>query len=58
MYLEYDWSFDCYRVRFGDVFTDWRGWRYFASLDEATDVLSQTGNRVGRKTASRTWSIE
>lgn len=57
MFLEYDPAFLVYRPRFGQVFTDVRGWRSFASLQEARDVLSSCGLRLGRKTDSRTWEI-
>jgi hypothetical protein len=58
MFLEYDWTFNVYRPRFGAAFTDIRGWRSFESLREARDVLSSCGLRLGRKTDSRTWAIE
>lgn len=57
MYLEYDWTSMVYRIRFGDLFIAWREWRHFASLSEARAVLAETGNRLGRKTASRVWPI-
>ena len=58
MYLEYDWTFDVYRPRFGDTFTDVRGWRSFESLDDARYVLAGAGLKLGRKTDDRTWKIE
>jgi len=56
MFLEYNWTACSYLVRFGSVPTDWRGYRSFASLKEATEVLAQSGARLF-KTASRTWEI-
>ena len=58
MYLEYDWSFNCYRPRFGQTFIDWRGYRYFQSLADARYILEQSGAKLGKKVASRTWKIE
>lgn len=57
MYLEHDWTFNVYRVRFGSTFIDWRGYRSFASRKEAHYILALTGNHIGRKTDSRTWEI-
>lgn len=57
MYLEYDWTFDVYRPRFGHVFTDVRGARSFATMAEAKACLAHAGLRLGRKTDSRTWEI-
>jgi hypothetical protein len=53
MFLEYDWCFDVYRPRFGDVFTSVNGWRSFASLAVARYELGL----VGLKVDSRTWRI-
>jgi hypothetical protein len=58
MFLEYDWAFGVYRVRFGQTFTDWRGIRSFESLADAKAELARAGCRLGKKTDSRTWSIE
>jgi len=58
MFLEYDWTFNVYRPRFGSTFTDVRGWRSFDSWQQAKDVLSQCGLKIGRKTDTRTWAIE
>lgn len=57
MYLEYDWTSLVYKPRAGNIFTDWRGWRSFESLEQAREVLAQAGCKLGAKTASRTWAI-
>lgn len=57
MFLEYDWTFDVYRPRFGRTFTDWRGYRSFATRDEAKHILGLGGCKLGRKVDSRTWEI-
>ena len=58
MYLEYNWTTLCYQPRFGDVFTSVNGWRSFETLDQARAELAIVGLCLGRKTDSRTWSIE
>ena len=58
MYLEYDWTFNVYRPRFGSSFTDVRGWRSFESMDDAKWVLATVGLKVGKKTDTRTWRID
>ena len=58
MYVEYDWTFNVYRVRAGQTFTDWRGQYSFESLDDVRTTLSQSGCKLGKKTDSRTWPIE
>jgi hypothetical protein len=57
MYLEYDWTFNVYRPRFGDSFISFRGHRSFESIDEVKQVLGSCGLKLGRKTDSRTWEI-
>lgn len=57
MYLEYDWTFDCYRPRLGEVFTSVNGWRSFESLDDAKWNLAVCKLALGKKTDSRTWQI-
>lgn len=58
MFLEYDWTFDVYRPRLGDTFTDVNGWRSFASLADAKWELGLVGLKLGKKTDTRTWRIE
>jgi hypothetical protein len=58
MFLEYDWTFNVYRPRFGDRFIAFRGWYSFESLDHARCELGYAGLKLGRKTDSRTWKIE
>lgn len=58
MYLEYDWTFNVYRFRFGDTFTSVLDIRSCGSMAEAKDLLQQAKLKVGRKTDSRTWKIE
>lgn len=58
MFMEYDWCFDCYRFRFGDMFTDIRGTRYAETWQEAMAVLRGAGLRVGKKADTRTWEIK
>ena len=58
MYLEYDWSFNVYRPRFGHAFISFRGERSWPSLENAKEALRLAGCKLGRKTDSRTWKIE
>lgn len=58
MYLEYDWTFNVYRPRVGNVFTSVNGCRSFESLDDAKQNLGWCKLKLGRKTDTRTWSIE
>lgn len=58
MYLEYDWTFNVYRPRFGNTFTNIRGQRSFETKAEAKEALRLAGLRLGKKTDSRTWVIE
>jgi rubredoxin len=58
MFLEYDWTFNVYRPRLGDTFTDVRGERSWESLADAKWALKLCGLKLGRKTDSRTWAIE
>jgi hypothetical protein len=57
MFLEYDWTFGCYRPRFGRIFTGIRGVTCYNSLKEARSHLASIGLKLGRKTDSRTWEI-
>jgi len=58
MFLEYDWTFDVYRPRFGSSWIDVLGERSWPSIVDARAALKACGLRLGRKTDSRTWSIE
>lgn len=58
MYLEYDWTFSVYRVRFGDRFIAWRGQRSFKSLADAKAAIESAGCALGPKTDSRSWRID
>lgn len=57
MYLEYDWTFDCYRPRFGRSWIDVRGERSWPTLQDAKLALSSAKLKLGRKTDTRTWEI-
>ena len=57
MYLEYDWTFDVYRPRFGDRFTDIRGVTFYDTLKQAREHLAACRLALGRKTDTRTWKI-
>jgi hypothetical protein len=57
MYLEYDWTFNVYRPRFGYVFTDVNGLRSYDSLADAKYELGIVGLKLGKKTDDRTWQI-
>jgi len=57
MFLEYDWTFNVYRPRLGDVFTSWRGWQSFESFEQAQYEIEAAGCKIGRKTDTRTWEI-
>jgi hypothetical protein len=58
MFLEYDWCFNVYRPRLGDVFTSVNGWRSFETLADARYELGLVKLKLGKKTDSRTWRIE
>ena len=58
MYLEFNWTANCYQPRFGQTFTSVNGFRSFATLPEAMSELAIVGLKLGRKTDSRTWKIE
>lgn len=58
MYLEYDWTFNVYRPRFGTTFTAIADYQSFESLEDAKSVLGWCKLKLGRKTDSRTWKIE
>jgi hypothetical protein len=58
MFLEYDWTFNVWRVRFGDRFISWRGEQSFASKQDAIEALRAGGCQLTQKTDSRTWRIE
>ena len=51
MYLEYNWTLDCYQPAVD-------GYRSFPSLQEARYVLAGVGLQLGKKTDSRTWVID
>ena len=57
MFLEYDWTFNVYRPRLGQVFTSIRDYHSFESLNEAKQVLQWAGLKLGKKTDTRTWEI-
>ena len=57
MYLEFDWTFNVYRPRFGDTFITINGQRSFESKGEAVVVLAHHKLKLGKKTDSRTWEI-
>ena len=58
MFLEYNWTANCYQPRIGHTFTSINGLRSYASLDEARYELSIVGLKLGRKTDSCTWEIQ
>ena len=58
MFLEYDWTFNVYRARLGQTFTDIRGVRYWESLKDAKAALASCGLKLTKKTDTRTWKIE
>jgi hypothetical protein len=58
MYLEYDWTFNVYRARLGQTFTDVLGHRSWPSRRLAVETLARCGLRLGRKTDTRSWPIE
>ncbi len=57
-FLEYDWTYNVYRPRFGKSFISVDGHRYFDSLEQAKQVLARRKLRLGRKTDTRTWAVE
>ena len=58
MFLEYDWTFNCFRPRFGNTFIAVRGERSWPSMAEAKAALADAKLKVGHKTDSRTWAID
>lgn len=58
MFLEYDWTSNCYRPRLGNVFIAVREERSWPTLSEARAALANAGLRLGKKTDSRSWAIE
>jgi len=58
LYLEFNWTADCYQPRFGRSFTDIRGERSFPTLGDARAALAAIGLCLGAKSDSRTWRIE
>jgi len=58
LYLEYNWTADCYMPRFGASFTDIRGQRSFATLAAAKGALDAIGLCLGARPHSRVWRIE
>lgn len=58
MFIEYDWTFNVYRPRFGDTFIAFRGERSWTSLQDARDALQMAGMKLGEKTDTHTWSVE
>jgi hypothetical protein len=58
MFIEYDWTFNVYRPRFGQSFIAFRGERSFPTLADARAALKSAGLKLGRKTDTRTWSVE
>lgn len=59
MFLEYDWTFNVYRPRFGASFISIGpdNVRSFDSLDYACTYLATLGLRIAGKSASRTWRV-
>jgi hypothetical protein len=58
MFVEYDWTFNVYRFRFGaDVFTDFRGFRSADSLADIKAILALGSCKLGKKTDDRTWAV-
>jgi len=57
MFVEYDWTFGLYRIRFGSVWTSFRDVSSWESLRDVKFDLERGGCRLGRKTDSRTWEV-
>jgi hypothetical protein len=57
MYLEYDWTFNCYRPRFGRNFISIRDVFSYETLADAKQHLALCQLALGKKTDSRTWEI-
>jgi hypothetical protein len=58
MFLEYDWTSNCYRPRLGHLFIAVREERSWPTLNEAKVALAAAGLELGKKTDSRSWAIE
>jgi len=57
MFIEYDWTYDLYRIRFGSVWTSFRGVSDWQSLKDVKFDLERGGCKLGRKTDSRTSEV-
>jgi len=55
MYLEYNWCFATWQLRFGETWTDWRGYRSL-SLEDWRYILGSDGYMI-KKIDSRTFEI-
>jgi hypothetical protein len=60
LFLEFDWTFNVYRFRFGETFIGFGRYqeRSFATLRDATATAAEQGLAIGRKTDSRTWQVQ
>jgi hypothetical protein len=56
MFLEYYWTSDAYRARFGDASMSSK--HSFETLGAARLALRRVGLRLGAKTDPRTWRVE
>ncbi len=57
MHLEYDWTFNVYRPRFGHVFTSVNGCYSFETFEDAKQNLTWCKLALGKKTDTRSWAI-
>lgn len=58
LFVEYDWSYNVYRMRFGDTFIDCRGEKSWPDKATLKDALARAGLKLGDKTDTRTWRVE
>ena len=58
MNLEYDWTLNVYRFRFGTTWIDVDGFRHAETKQLARSILNAVGLDVGKKTGTRTWEIK
>ncbi len=57
MFIEFDWTYGCFRCRFGQVWTSFQGVSTWDNLKDVRFDLERGGCKLGKKTDSRTWEV-
>lgn len=58
LYVEYDWTSLCYRMRFGTTFIACRDERSWPDKPSLLAALRDAGLKLAEKTDTRTWRVE